>query len=67
MTAATAPKEEKGKKGTNMISRASARGSSDAALDYWLKRFADKGERNDGINTQFDAKKKNADDQDEEQ
>ncbi|OAU03752.1 ring-cleaving dioxygenase [Lacticaseibacillus rhamnosus] len=67
MTFFTFPNQEKGKKGTNMISRASFRVPSDAALDYWLKRFADKGVANDGINTQFDAKIINFHDQDDQQ
>ncbi len=67
MTFFTFPNQEKGKKGTNMISRASFRVPSDAALDYWLKRFADKGVANDGISTQFDAKIINFHDQDDQQ
>lgn len=67
MTSSTSPNVEKGKKGTNMISRASSRVSSDAALDYWLKRLLDKGVANDGINTQFDAKMLYSVDQDDVQ
>lgn len=67
MTFFTFPNQPKGKKGTNMISRASFRVPSDAALDYWLKRFAEKGVANEGISNQFGTKIINFHDQDDQQ
>lgn len=46
----------KGRHGTNEISRTSFRVPTDAALEYWQKRFNRLEVQNDGIQTQFGVK-----------
>ncbi|MHA3066377.1 ring-cleaving dioxygenase [Lacticaseibacillus saniviri] len=67
MTFFTFPNQERGKKGTNMISRASFRVPNDAALDYWIKRFDQFNVAHDPISDQFGDKIINFHDQDDQQ
>ncbi|KRM72871.1 ring-cleaving dioxygenase [Lacticaseibacillus brantae] len=67
MTFFTFPNQAKGKKGTNMISRASFRVPNDAAIDYWLDRLNQHNVANEGITTQFGDKIINFHDQDDQQ
>lgn len=67
MTFFTFPNQEKGKKGTNMISRASFRVPNDAALDYWINRFDQFNVAHDPISDQFGDKIINFHDQDDQQ
>ncbi len=46
----------KGRHGTNEIAKTSFRVSSDAAIDYWVKRFDRLGVKHNGIITQFGKK-----------
>lgn len=46
----------KARRGTNAISSIGLRVPSDAALDYWLDRFNDKGVQHEGIETLFNTK-----------
>lgn len=50
------PGISKGRHGTNEIAKTSFRVSSDAAIDYWVKRFDRLGVKHNGINTQFGKK-----------
>lgn len=50
------PGIQKGRHGTNEISRSSFRVPNDAALDYWQKRFNRLEVENDGIQLQFGIK-----------
>ena len=57
----------KGTHGTNEIHRTSFRVPSDAALDYWVKRFDRLGVKHTGIEQQFDVKVLAFEDFDEQQ
>lgn len=61
------PGIQKGKHGTNEIYRTSFRVPSDAALDYWVKRFDRLGVKHTGIEQQFDVKVLAFEDFDEQQ
>jgi glyoxalase family protein len=50
------PGISKGRHGTNEIAKTSFRVPSDAAIDYWVKRFDRLGVKHNGINTQFGKK-----------
>lgn len=56
----------KGIKGTNDISKTSLRVPSDAALDYWIKRFAKYDVKHTGIKEQFGVKTISFEDFDEQ-
>lgn len=50
------PNSQKGRHGTNEISKTSFRVPTDAALEYWVKRFDRLDVRHDGIQEQFGKK-----------
>lgn len=56
MTFFDVPGYQKGSHGTNEIHKSSFRVPTDAALDYWLKRFDRLGVSHSGINETFGAK-----------
>lgn len=60
------PGTPKGIKGTNDISKTSFRVPSDAALDYWIKRFAKYDVKHTGIKEQFGVKTISFEDFDEQ-
>lgn len=61
------PNAPKGQKGTDEISRTSFRVPSDAALEYWVKRFDKFGVKHQGITEIFEAKNIFFEDFDEQQ
>lgn len=66
MTFFTFPHQQKGKKGTNMISRVSFQVPSNTAIDYWHQRLRSAGVAIDAMTTTFGARSLSFHDQDDQ-